>query len=173
MNSEEAIRKLREDAEQVMSEWRSELPPSWEMPLINWNFRLTTTAGRHRKRSHIKRSEIDLNYNYYIQFGYDRAKATLMHELAHELDWVLYKKRGHSYSFKALCKKLNGTMNTAYGKGEFADCATTDYIPRNKMIKRYLYGCPCGKQWKRARRMKPGYICASCKGNITLKEDLL
>jgi len=83
------------------------------------------------------------------EFGWERFEKTFRHEVAHLANRV----RGgnnHDRSFKRICKTFGGSMNSGMAKGEFASCATVDFV---KTIKKWQYSCPCGYVRKTAKRM--------------------
>jgi len=84
------------------------------------------------------------------EFGWERFEKTFRHEVAHLANQILYNGRGHNESFKRLCKKFGGSMNSSIAGIRYADCADMGYV---KTIKKWIYKCPCGYEKKMARRM--------------------
>jgi len=114
---------------------------------------------------------IRLATSYYEKFGYQRIKATLMHEIAHVVAFVYHGEGcGHDDRFQEWCSVLGGTMSKHYASDKFKDCTTDEYIDHSK----WEYKCPgCGHTRKYARRMSlkkrtsGNYACGRCGTCLT------
>ena len=117
----------------------------------------------------INKAKIVMSKALLDEFGWERFEKTFRHEVAHFANQILYNGRGHGESFKRLCRKFEGSMNTKMAGVRYADCADTKYI---KTIKKWIYKCPCGFEKKMARRMNKrkrgssNWRCGKC--GITL-----
>lgn len=166
MSREQLLEQMKKEALEIM---REKGYGNVSYPVVKWNIRLRTVAGKYRPRT----QEVELSWHYYTIFDYKAMFETLLHEIAHHIHWILYKERSHNRTFKVICAKLGGTMNEGLATGEFADCATKQYVASETLPIKFIYGCPCGNEWKRKRRSDFTYrICSKCKGNITLKKEL-
>ncbi len=132
--------------------------------------RLRSSNGRcQRRRIHatgeITWCRIIMSRALLDEFGWERFEETFRHEVAHLANAIIGGKN-HDKSFKRLCKAFGGSMNTGMARGEFASCASNDYV---KTIKRWQYTCPCGHTRQTAKRMsskKRGsrhYTCGYCR----------
>lgn len=133
--------------------------------VVTYNARLKTTAGRVGWKPGIQAWRIELNPKYHKEFGLERMMGTFRHELAHIADWVQYKNRGHSNTFKRLCCLFEGTMNTQFARGEHADAGTDQYLQAPERLK---YSCPkCSFETHRKKRltkkMASKGVCPYCR----------
>ena len=115
------------------------------------------------------RAKITMSKALLDEFGWESFETTFRHEVAHIANHILYDRRGHNESFKRLCQKFGGTMNSRLAGVRYADCAHIGYV---KTIKKWVYKCPCGLEKKMARRMNSrkrgssNWRCGKC--GITL-----
>lgn len=99
-------------------------------------------------------NSMTINVSKYIipLFGYERAEQTLIHEIAHFLDYIVTKKFSHTETFYNALKFLGGTkINNGYVIMKVG----------------YIYKCPCGAYKRRTIRkisvkMLEKYVCDEC-----------
>lgn len=165
--SDEEIERLRKEAEKIHN-W----VPENLLLLTEINSRLQTTAGRCRLKRVLEESceytifgRIELNPDYYKQFGFERTVGTFLHEIAHAVQAALTGRTGHDRFFRSICHALGGTMNTKMAGAVYKDSGTKEYI---KTEWKYLYVCPCGKGSKKYKRKPQRKMlfrlhCPECK----------
>ena len=163
LSTEQAMETIRKDAKEVMSRYGLTCPP------IDWSYRLIQTAGIWKRKRSTSETNIALSWQNYVKFGLKSAIYTCRHELAHELNFRINRNTGHDYNFKLLCRDVGGRMNSKLAGAEFANCASTDYIPRQRMSVNYVYTCDCGFTFNRKRAVQAGAVCSKCK-TLRLKE---
>jgi predicted SprT family Zn-dependent metalloprotease len=117
---------------------------------------------------------IKLSYKYFKLFGIERSIQTLRHEFAHCIQYNNRGRMSHDYEFKVICNRLGGSMAPKMAGETFSTSASTEYI---KTEWKYVYICPCGAEYKRARRMNESmrnstrHSCSKCRRKVyTFKE---
>jgi predicted SprT family Zn-dependent metalloprotease len=141
--------------------------------------RLRSSNGRIKWRldffGTLTRAKIVMSKALLDEFGWGEFEKTFRHEVAHLANILIHKSRGHDRTFKILCQKFGGSMNTGMARGEFRDCASTDYV---RPIIRWEYICSgCGytkKMAKRMNRRKRGsenYSCGRCRTSLDKWEE--
>lgn len=135
-----------------------------------WNHRLRTSAGRLRSvpPKHAANPQwgmtIELNKKYLDEFGVERVKWTVRHELAHLIERIIHGKGGHSKSWRSACRQLGGSMAHNHA-GQEANVSRDAYITTPR---RHCYICPgCGTTFYRAKKAGPKTLnhraCGRCK----------
>ena len=121
-------------------------------------------------------AKITMSKALLTEFGWERFETTFRHELAHLADGILCHGRGHSNSFKRLCKDFGGTMNSKMAGVKYADCAETRFV---KPIVKWIYTCGgCGLEKKMAKRMNKrkrgssNYRCGRCRTTLDNWKEL-
>ncbi len=116
--------------------------------------------------SDVASCKITMSAALLTEFDWKRFEETFRHEVAHLANYILYRTKGHSESFKRLCRDFGGTMNSGMAGYKFAACASADYV---ETIKKWEYTCPCGYIRQTAKRMSKRkrlhgvyYRCGKC-----------
>jgi len=123
-------------------------------------------TNRSKATGEIFNAKITMSKALLDEFGWDRFEKTFRHEIAHLANRIINNKSGHGHSFKRLCQKFGGSMNSRMAGCQYSKCADTAYV---KPIIKWIYTCPCGFEKKMAKRMaskKRGnscYRCGKCK----------
>jgi len=141
-----------------------EVYPSVTVPPITWNGRMRTSGGRVRsQRSERRCIALELNPNVLIDEA--RLYKTLMHELAHVAEIVLYGNGGHGHTWQICMQKL----------GQRAErCHTYDVEHLARRQSRIEAKCSCMTHMiskQRANKMRRGqasYKCKKCATSIKL-----
>lgn len=136
----------------ALKEWKKELANK-EMPIIELNPRLKTTAGR----AWYDRNYIDLSAELYEKNKASFINDTVPHELAHIIAKIVYDSNGHDNSWYYVYFKLTGKEASRLHS----------YKVERKV---YIYTCNCGKQHNltigrhRVLLANPfHYTCSNCK----------
>lgn len=122
--------------------------------------------NRNRIIGEVYNAKITMSKALLDEFGWETFEKTFRHEVAHLANSILYRGKSHDITFKRLCRKFGGTMNSRIAGYSYADCANDNYI---KPIVKWVYTCPCGKIKKMSKRMSTkkrgssNYRCGRCK----------
>ena len=121
--------------------------------------------GFDRFTKEMTEAKITMSYALLQEFGWEQFEKTFRHEVAHLANYILYKGKRHDYTFKILCRKFGGTMNSKHAGYAFRNCATKNFV---KTIKTWQYSCPCGysrqtaKRMSYKKRMYNTHVCGQC-----------
>ncbi len=122
------------------------LDKSWK---FEWSQSSTYAGVCYYKRKIIKLSDkiMQLNLNN-EKFIID----TILHEIAHGIDWERNRVCGHGTSWKRICLELGGNGQRCFSSREIA-------LPKGK----FNYVCPeCGHTLNCNRKLKRTNACKSC-----------
>jgi predicted SprT family Zn-dependent metalloprotease len=128
--------------------FEGELP----LPKLNWNPRLSSTAGRFtpgsRSRFFGRDPQIEVaTYLTGIPDGWLHVRDTVLHEMIHYLLWHRRRPYGHSAEFHQILKRVGAKRYNP--------------VPKQRPVK-YFYECPACLTQVPARRRIGMYACASC-----------
>ena len=119
---------------------------------VEWNSRLTTSAGRADYKSRM----ISLNALLH-GYGPEEIDRTFRHELAHLLAQFRAGRRrilAHGREWRRACKDL--------GIGDEKRCHTLP-LPVRTRARRFLYKCPnCKRDFPRTRKIGRAIACLAC-----------
>ena len=137
--------------------------PSVPVPPISWNPNMRTTAGKVRMNPNT-RQVFWIQLNPHLLKNETDLDQTLMHELCHAADCVLYGKRGHGRTWRNLMR-LSGR--------QVRRCHNYDVSNLKRKQKRYPARCKCRTyelSAVRFNRIQNGavYSCKTCKEGLTL-----
>jgi predicted SprT family Zn-dependent metalloprotease len=135
----------------------------WQGGLYS-EYKIANAKTPKEVESYITKCEIVISKHITEHYSLKTAEETLYHEIAHYLDLIFNRTFGHSNSFKEICVKLGGTMNSKLATGKFTEAASAEYVSNNIG---YLYTCPCGKCKhetirKVSEKMLNIYSCKHC-----------
>ena len=137
--------------------------------IVSFSNKLKTTAGRYWAKDY----SVHISTDTYFQFGFDRSLGTLRHEVAHHITWIKNGYCRHDYLFKSICARLGGTMNPKQAGYQFASSATTDFIQRTRLPRKYHYTCPCGVNFYKARQYRGRSLFRTCRICNTKVADMI
>lgn len=128
--------------------FRAELP----LPLLCWNSRLTTTAGRFtpgsRNPFRPRAPQIEVaGYLLELSGGEAHVRDTLLHEMVHYLLWHRRRPYGHTAEFHQILKAVGASRYNP--------------VPQLRPVK-YWYECPHCLVRTPARRELGDVACADC-----------
>lgn len=88
---------------------------------------------------------------------------TLLHEIAHIVDHIAFKGRGHGYTWKMCDRALGGTGQR---------CSNRD-APKEEIMKMpVVYSCPNGHLTGQSRRSSGVHTCGRCSRKFDLRYKL-
>jgi len=170
------INKLRDIYNALETEFDFYCPVNVKIVISN---RLRSSNGyfqgkKNRYTKEIISAKIVMSKALLDEFGWEIFEQTFRHEVAHIANLIIHNGKGHDYSFKRLCQAMGGKMNESMAGYTFKECASNDYV---ETIKKWLYTCPCGAKWKRAKRMSVkirlsnSRYCNKCKTPVPQWEE--
>ena len=173
----EVERKLRNIYNELAEQFNFTCPCPVQIVISN---RLRSSNGTCRTQrskfiNKLKNAKITMSKALLDEFGWDKFETTFRHEVAHLAQTVWYGKSNHDETFKSICSKFGGSMNTHLAGVKYAHCADTNYV---KTIKKWHYECPCGIIKKMARRMnkrKRGsrfWSCGKCGATLATWKEI-
>jgi predicted SprT family Zn-dependent metalloprotease len=124
-----------------------------EPPVLTWNSRLRTSAGRFRpgRRQLFKTYPPEIEIASYLlneTEGQRHVEDTLAHEMIHYWLWIRRRPYGHTPEFLNKMKAMG--------------CSRYNPVPKIKPP-RYLYVCGhCQSQYPARKRWKKGLACLAC-----------
>jgi len=153
--------KERADEELLLADEQFGLPHT---VVVIWNNQLKTAAGR----AYYQTGTVELNPDYFREFGEEKVITTLRHELAHLMAYKSYGDNGHGTPFKQICRRLGGDMNEQLAANGAPECASKEYI---RSEYKWEYRCPdCGSSFKKKRRISAKvistHVCSYCKCSL-------
>jgi predicted SprT family Zn-dependent metalloprotease len=154
------------EAQALADEWLEKaraLYPGHDIPdvRVKLNKRLRTTAGRSMPLKRL----IDLNADFWREHPNRMRSRTIPHEVAHHVDWYVYRKHGHGRTWKRIMREL--------GVEDDRRCHDYEAAKRKKrtMPRPHVYVCDC-PEGEREHRLttRQHNICApvvTCSGLVT------
>lgn len=147
---------------QVVEEFKTFFP-TVPVPPIYWNPNMRTTAGKAKVSRKMRQGEW-IQLNPHLLQDEKNLRQTLMHELCHIADFVLYGKLGHGPTWKH-CMRLTGRQPNR--------CHQYDTSSLKRRHKRHPAKCNCRTYeltGVRVRKIQAGarYLCRSCSGVLVL-----
>ena len=129
---------------------------------IEFNGRLKRVLGRYYKEY----SLIQISSPLVRAHGWDVARKTFLHELAHHIVCHKYGYFGHGATFLQVCLDIGGSCH----KPSIPDKLKAQFeaIPSSSSIPyRYVYSCTCGVVYNRHRKLKAGLLCGRCRKPVS------
>ncbi|XP_031622795.1 titin-like [Contarinia nasturtii] len=132
---------------------------------IQWNKKLTTTAGRFHGRT---KSVKVTGKNHHIELSEkvltsaDRLRCTLIHEMCHAATWIFNGEKGHGIRWKSWAKKANYV---------FPELPTISVCHNYDIEYKYTYKCDMchSKSYSHSKSKKVENIrCSYCHGMISI-----
>jgi predicted SprT family Zn-dependent metalloprotease len=168
MSDLETISKLKNVYEELSKEHNFVCPCEVEIVISN---KLRSSNGRieyetRRWNNEIIKAKVTMSKALLTEFGWETFEQTFRHEIAHLANKIIYSGKNHDNTFKLLCRKFGGKMNTTMAGVAFRDCASDKFV---EPIAKWIYTCPCGYEKKMGKRMiakkrgNPRYRCGYCK----------
>lgn len=152
--------------DKVVSEFKTVFPDV-EVPTISWNPRMRSVAGKVRVDLKMRKA-IWIQLNPHLLQNDSDLERTLMHELCHVADCVLYGQRGHGRTWKH-CMRLVGRQPERCHQYD-----TSHVKRRHKRVA--TMQCNCRTLDITANHLKKvqlgyRYRCLSCKEHLKLIQE--
>ena len=144
------VQELKVLAEQLFKEHKLE----------DWKFEISTRTGvRYLGRCFPVRKKIEISLWHILQSN-GELEQTLRHEIAHALDWVLFKQCGHGPSWKQACYLVGAKPDRVCANG--------------KPLYRVKGTCPsCKREFFRVRKPKNVKVCVECQKKLGWKTPFI
>ena len=137
--------------------------PEFDVPVLCYFDKGQTSGYARIYRDKGLRPEVHLNKSIPTRKDLED---TVIHELAHHLDFQLHGKLSHGRWWKFFVSELGGDSSPT----------TTMVLPYQRNVKRLAAYCDCGlehritsRKWNAINDGKSRYICAACKTRIRLQ----
>ena len=130
-----------------------------EHGLTDWTFKFDNSKLRFgqcnmdRKMIKVSRHLAKLN-------GEEKVLDTILHEIAHALEWVRYGTSGHGRRWKLICMEIGARPERCYNIDE-------TNLPESP----YALSCQntsCSNTSPRYRKTKTRYLCGRCRSKMVL-----
>ena len=102
------------------------------------------------KRSNIKLSKKLVGSN--LEYNPDKIVDTILHEIAHAIEWILFRSAGHSYRWKSIASTIGCDAKQYY-----------DYAQIKAPKSKYTLIChSCNRHRAISRKLSRSYSCSKC-----------
>lgn len=130
-----------------------------EHKLYRWQFKFDEYKSRFGA-CHYRKRTITLSSHLIPSMPVDEVRDTILHEIAHALDFMRHGSSNHGPRWKAICREI-GARPVRCGKT----------LNVEKIESPYLLKCTsdeCGKVYPRYRKTRTSYICGKCRHDMVL-----
>lgn len=105
-----------------------------------------------------KNKRITLSKHFCEMNSASEIKDTMLHEIAHALDFKFFKRSSHTETWKSICRRIGA-------RPDVLDSS----LKMPKMQHKYIC-CSCGKTWESHRKMDVKKNVCDCNGKLVLVE---
>ena len=153
---------MQDVIDRVVAEFKTKFP-NVPVPPISWNPNMRTTAGKVKVCRKTRQGQW-IQLNPHLLKNETDLDQTLMHELCHVADYVIYGKLGHGPTWKHCMRLVERQVRR---------CHQYDTTGLKRRHKRHPAKCNCRTYELtsiRVKKMQAGfrYSCRNCRGTLVL-----